>query len=98
MKDPAVLDQSNAQDVSMTMWSLAKLNVKPEPLLHSIVGRTMQPSVLQALTPQGVSNIVWAYATLGIYSPTLMFACRYRIRDVLDRSYVACCGAAQACS
>ena len=89
MAGDALLHTLNAQDVSMTLWGLARLRSADAWLVDALTGRIAYGaaslgeappapggavSLLSTFNAQDVANTVWALATLGVEKPVLMVA------------------------
>jgi hypothetical protein len=59
------LHQSNAQDISMTLWALAKLNARvDQQQLDAILRHTTAQLPTGSFSAQSIANITWALAGL----------------------------------
>ena len=75
MMECDVLSQLSAQDISMTIWGMAKARSAHLPLLEALAHEVVsKPGPLEEFEAQSVANTIWGLATLGVRRDELMIA------------------------
>lgn len=70
------------QDLCNTMWSLAKLGVRDEPLVASVSSASMRQ--MEHAIPQNLSNLVWSHAVLLLQNGPLFDAVGAAVHSSVD--------------
>lgn len=59
------MDRFNAQELSNIAWAFATVGIHHHDLFRGFANAAARESLSAQLTPQGCSNLLWAYAKLG---------------------------------
>eukprot|EP01023_Acetabularia_acetabulum_P019412 TRINITY_DN1988_c0_g1_i1.p1 TRINITY_DN1988_c0_g1~~TRINITY_DN1988_c0_g1_i1.p1 ORF type:complete len:629 (-),score=95.55 TRINITY_DN1988_c0_g1_i1:4678-6564(-) len=68
-----------SQELSITAWSLARMKMRSETVLHEISRVALQRT--HSLGAQAISNTLWAFASLNQYDPELFNALVHATAD-----------------
>lgn len=79
---PAKVHDGNVADVSMIAWSFATMEIGAQAMYHETALALLAMS--SDIPPQSLSNIVWAYASMGFYDSTVAAAVCARAITSID--------------